>query len=220
MSPWQGTLSYIKPRVGAAAAGGSGYPRGSGVSLCLPLLRRSGKKRAIVSANAVLFLGALLLYSQTSSAEAPIYKWLDERGVVNYGQEPPEGRHATAMPKDVPNFVVVPSERLPQAVQALVEEDRLRRRVEQFEAFMEQAQRERGAASIAADERERRWNERCREHRVADCDAERASFVGPSIEVVTDAPTVRKFRSSEPRPTATPSRIEQRRLEPPRNAPR
>lgn len=60
--------------------------------LCLPLgVKRNSKLfRALL-----LFLASMMI---SASALGQVYKWVDERGVTHYGEQPPQGRKATAVP--------------------------------------------------------------------------------------------------------------------------
>ena len=65
-------------------------------------------------------------------ADAQIYKWIDEKGGVNYGHKPPaNARNLTRLGSDDPKLSIVPGIP-PQEMQAQRELSS-RRRVEQFD---------------------------------------------------------------------------------------
>jgi hypothetical protein len=53
-------------------------------------------------------LYALLAVGLVAEAPAELYKWVDERGVVNYTDKPPPGRNARALPETSGSLSVVP----------------------------------------------------------------------------------------------------------------
>jgi hypothetical protein len=115
---------------------------------------------------------ALCLVPVICHAQATIHRWVDERGVVNYGDSPPEGRKTTRIVTVDPVATEKPAE--PPAAQAPgSRQDALDRRAvrEEIEDAMrrERLAREREAAREAEAAR-MAARKRCEEQRRVDCD--------------------------------------------------
>ena len=111
--------------------------------------------------------GALILVALFAApAGAEIYKWVDEKGVVNYSESPPpKGRARVITPEGPPVSVYTP----PAPREPAAAERELKNRVSDLEQTLA---RERQAQDYAAGleaEREAQWLERCRQDRRVDC---------------------------------------------------
>ena len=116
-------------------------------------------------------IGALAL---PALAHAQIYKWVDDRGVTNYGNKPPRNAAGlTTLTDGESRLSVVPSAR-PQPAPAARERD--------LESRIAPAERDRDAlpsgvdrATVAALGRQIEWRERCFAERRVDCTAPTAA---------------------------------------------
>jgi len=107
---------------------------------------------------------------ESTPALADIYKWVDEKGVVNYGESPPAGRAARILTRDDGKVSVVPvdpglTERARDGEQAA-----LQRRVEQLEQELARQRDAQVEADQSQAERLARSREECRVQREVDCD--------------------------------------------------
>ena len=97
----------------------------------------------------LLFLSALVL-AAPGQVRAEIYKWIDERGVVNYGDRPPpQAKSSRPLDLDVDGTTLVPG--IPKEELLQLRERDAGRRLRQLEAEVEELQaREatRGARSV------------------------------------------------------------------------
>lgn len=121
--------------------------------------------RTFICLLALLPLGAL--------ADGTVHRWVDERGVVNYGDKPPPGRKATAVPITDPMTVSgPPAPPAPSATGAAptrpLDRDAVRQEVESALRREQAAQAqdaERNQEKARAEARRR-----CEEQRRVDCD--------------------------------------------------
>lgn len=101
-----------------------------------------------------------LLFAPPVGAE--IYKWVDEKGVVNYGSNPPSGRAVKELPKDAATGIsVVPAPPLPPPTAT----NPMDERVERLEKAL-------ADEKAARQDQERRDEER-RKAAIAQCEASR-----------------------------------------------
>ena len=144
---------------------------------------------------------ALLLAA--APAWADIYKWVDDKGVVNYSATPPATKAAVKSPVKTldtgeSRLSVYTPARVPEAPRDNAAET-LRNRVEQLENQLAAERGRRAYASTEADERKKRAYEECLRARLVDCDPNRAPssvssvypypvipvFVGRAASVIT-----------------------------------
>lgn len=93
-------------------------------------------------------LVALALATHSLAATAATYKWVDERGVVNYGNAPPAaGRDVRRLDENASRVSTI--EAVPQAQREREEALLLRARIARLEAELEEQRRARAAASVA-----------------------------------------------------------------------
>lgn len=113
----------------------------------------------------------LLLWPVTSFAGDAVHRWVDERGVVNYGDRPPEGRSATRVDTADPLGVREPVQRpaAPAAVAGgAMDRGAVQREVDSaLQRERAAVARENAARKEAALAEARR---RCEEQRRVDCD--------------------------------------------------
>ena len=111
-------------------------------------------------------LGALIAAVLASPGIAQLYKWVDDKGVTNYGSTPPA--NARSVEKvDESRVSTVPGQK-PEEVQA-GEKRALEQKVDQLERDLDAQRR----ATAQAQERaaaDAQWRERCLADRRIDCD--------------------------------------------------
>lgn len=141
-------------------------------------------------------LVALAVAVFATSAVAQVYKWVDEAGVTNYGNKPPDNaRNVQRMDDSNPRVSTVPGTK-PEPVP-----DRaLQQRVDQLERELETQRRantqpQAGAAASAAQSRER-----CLAERRVDCDDPYRGTLAPDETYPYYPPVVR------PQPPPRPPR--------------
>ena len=149
---------------------------------------------------------------------AAIYKWVDEKGVVNYSATPPAKNAEVKSPVKTldtgeSRLSVYAPARPPEAPRENTSES-LRNRVEQLENQLAAERGRRAYSSAEADERKTRAYEECVRARLVDCDPNRTPssvstvypypvipvFVGRAASVIT--PT---FFVNPPAPPVTPT---------------
>jgi hypothetical protein len=110
-------------------------------------------------------------------AGAEVYKWTDERGVVNYTSTPPKARAAERLNAEDSRLTVVPAPREELERAASTARQLGRDRVARESATeRERAATVQSAAPSPREEQLRAWRERCINEKWADCDDERALF--------------------------------------------
>lgn len=123
------------------------------------------------------------------AAQAEVYKWVDERGVVNYSSSPPPGdRKATVLPPDNPAVTVVPAPRLPKAD---ADARRLHERIERLEEEASRKASERHAEAETQARLEQARRLQCELDRVVDCEPEWWEMRYPSVVVGVRPPPFR-----------------------------
>lgn len=125
-----------------------------------------GRKRAfdrsvacgLVTASAVLFLA--------EPVGAEIYKWVDEKGVVNYSESPPPKGHARLIEPEDPAVSVYAAPTFRESVSA---EHQLKNRVDELEQTLARERQAQDDAARLEAERVAQSLERCRQDRRVDC---------------------------------------------------
>ncbi len=113
-------------------------------------------------------LGTLTAVVLASSAGAQLYKWVDDKGVTNYGSTPPaNARNVQKVDESSPRVSTVPGLK-PEEVQA-GEKRALEQKVDQLERDLD-AQRRATADAQARAAADAQWRERCLADRRVDCD--------------------------------------------------
>ena len=132
---------------------------------------------------------------------AQVYKWVDERGVVNYSSQPPADRKSALLdPNSLSVSTYTPDEKLTRTAQAMpsVDERGLAERIASLERKLDAERRSR---QISADAQARMMEQRfelCSHERRVDCD-----YAGLDPYYAPYWPTVVIFRPHlRPRPTA------------------
>lgn len=116
----------------------------------------------------VRLLGALTAVVLAGPVGAQLYKWVDEKGVTNYGSAPPaNARNVERVDESNPRVSTVPGLK-PEDVKA--GEDRaLQQKIDRLERDLE-AQRRATADAQARADADAQWRERCIADRRLDCD--------------------------------------------------
>lgn len=115
----------------------------------------------------VVLLSSLPVMMAALPAQAEIYKWVDEKGVVNYGTTPPPGKSAKQLPADAPGVTVVPGSPAPPppAQKSATDE-----RVERLEKALEAEKASRAEQERREDEKLKAAIAQCEANRGVDCE--------------------------------------------------
>ena len=100
-------------------------------------------------------------------ATAELYKWVDEKGVVNYSSTPPPGRPAKELPQDGSGLSVVPAPPPPPPAAPRTHSDE---RVEKLEETLQRERAARQAQEQAAEDSLRAAIAQCEQNRGVDCE--------------------------------------------------
>ena len=133
-------------------------------------------------------LCALSLLS-VASAHAQMYKWVDERGVVNYSNEPPKNvaKKLEPLPDRVSVYSTKPDVTAAAAPVRAERSEVLRDRLELLERELELERRQRALATEDEAQRRRRAYEQCVLNRGVDCEADDRPRISPAVVVVPQA---------------------------------
>lgn len=122
-------------------------------------------------ASMPLLLGLWAALALAGTAQAQVYKWVDEKGVVNYSSTPPpKGRSATTVDESKGRVTTVPAPEAQRDAGAAAGDPALRRRVDQLEREAAAQRQTAAQQEAAAAEAYRRWREQCITERRVDCD--------------------------------------------------
>ena len=117
----------------------------------------------------VLLTGAVL-----PAAGSPVYKWLDEAGVVNYSADPPPGRGKKTSIIDSANVKVSSYDPVSAGLDANSQmrwnSQYLRNRADQLQRQLDGLNYARQSVAEAAEQAKRRKLEQCQQQRRVDCD--------------------------------------------------
>jgi hypothetical protein len=131
-------------------------------------------------AVATLCVAGLLL---APAASAQVYKWVDDKGVVNYSSTPPDKRKSQKLDEDKGRVSTIESADVAKAESAR-REQALRDRVDRLEQDASRNRQSAGAQdAAAAAEAYRQWRERCIAERRTDCDSQNPSWNDPGYFV-------------------------------------
>lgn len=124
----------------------------------------------------------LLLLAVSASAE--VYRWVDERGVVNYGSRPPPGSKAKPVSADDSRVRVVPAPAKPAATTpASAEQTAVRDRLGRLESQVEEERRLRALAQAAEADQHARARADCEAQRRLDCEGDPYGRNQPTVIV-------------------------------------
>lgn len=118
------------------------------------------------------FLAALVSAGMlVGDAHAQVYKWVDDKGVVNYSSAPPtRGKGVVKLDEDNGRVTTIPVPEMRRDDPAAAADPALRRRVDQLEREAAAQRQSAGQQEAASAEAYRRWVEQCRAERRVDCD--------------------------------------------------
>ncbi len=106
--------------------------------------------------NALMIFAAALFFGGAGFAQAQIYKWVDEKGVTQYGSLPPPGKGQKIIDAPAPGTA---NQTVPKGKPASVQEQEIEFRMRRAEA--EEKQRKEEEARIAAQRRAGEQRESC-----------------------------------------------------------
>ncbi len=136
-------------------------------------------RKRFMSRACVSLLAAVACLAATAPASGQVYRWTDERGVVNYGNKPPpNARNVAPMREDSGRVSTIPG-MSPETVEA--ERERLdQRRADRLQRELDAERRANRAANTGGGDFQS-WREQCLAERRVDCDdPNRGAFVpGP-----------------------------------------
>ena len=117
-------------------------------------------------------LAALLgAFTLCEPAHGQVYKWVDDKGVVNYSSYPPlTSKGVVMLDENNGRVTTVPAPDARRDDSAAASDPALRRRVEQLEREAAAQRQSAAQQDAAAAEAYRRWVEQCRAERRVDCD--------------------------------------------------
>ena len=123
----------------------------------------------------VLVLVAASALALAGVAHAQVYKWVDDKGVVNYSSAPPaKGKGVVKLDEDRVTTIPSPGARRDDpaaaANPAAPGDPALRQRIDQLEREAAAQRQSAGQQDAAAADAYRRWLEQCRAERRVDCD--------------------------------------------------
>jgi hypothetical protein len=150
--------------------------------------RPAGRKLLGIMCRARLAALAVLL-ALAPAVQAEIYKWIDDKGVVNYTSTPPENRKSVKLDEEQGRVSTVQAfdyakSSAPRREQALQE------RVARLENELARGQQSAAVDAAAAAEAYRAWREQCIAQRRVDCDDAAAFFDDPGYAVFPGAAVV------------------------------
>ncbi len=131
------------------------------------------------------FLAALVsAVMVVGAAHAQVYKWVDDKGVVNYSSSPPpKGKGVVKLDEDNGRVTTIPAPEVRRNDPAAAADPALRRRVDQLEREAAAQRQSAGQQEAASAEAYRRWVEQCRAERRVDCDdPSRGAYVDPRYD--------------------------------------
>jgi hypothetical protein len=119
----------------------------------------------------LLFVGLVSALVLAGGAHAQVYKWVDDKGVVNYSSTPPpKGRSAVTLDEDKGRVTTIPAPDAQRGAGAATGDPALRQRVDQLERDAAAQRQTAAQQEAAAAESYRRWREQCLAERRVDCD--------------------------------------------------
>jgi hypothetical protein len=111
-------------------------------------------------------------------ALAQVYKWTDDKGVVNYSSSPPDDRKSQKLDEDKGRVSTIEAQDLSKT-DAARKEQALKERVDRLEQDAQRTRQTATAQEFAAVEAQRQWRERCIAERRTDCDDPYANTYDP-----------------------------------------
>jgi hypothetical protein len=103
-------------------------------------------------------------------AVAQVYKWVDEKGVVNYSSEAPTNGKATQLDPKSSRLSIVGTGDPPKTVLARASDSALSEKLDQIERKLDAERYARGVSDAQAQAAADSWYQRCLRDRRVDCD--------------------------------------------------
>lgn len=135
-------------------------------------------------------------------ALAQVYKWTDDKGVVNYSSSPPDNRKSQKLDEDKGRVSTIEAQDFSKS-DAARREQALKDRVDKLEQDAQRNRQSAAAQDFAAAEAQRQWRERCITERRTDCDDPYAGYdsgyytpygVRPGVRPLPQRPGPGQFR--------------------------
>lgn len=140
-------------------------------------------------------------------AWSEVYKWVDDKGVVNYSSTPPAGKAAKQLPTDAPGVTVVPGTPLPPPAPA---KSKTEERVEKLEKALEAEKASRESEAQREVDRRKAAVAECEANRGIDCEQDpyqalNRSYVLPGRVIHPNRPDYYPPRPPPPPPPPKPT---------------
>jgi hypothetical protein len=124
-----------------------------------------------------------------AAAGSPVYKWLDEAGVVNYSADPPPGRSIKTSIIDSANSTISSYDPVSAGLDANSQmrgnTEYLRNRADQLQRRLDGLNYARQSFAEAAEQAKRRKLEQCERQRRVDCDDDYDEIGYPRVALVS-----------------------------------
>ncbi len=121
-------------------------------------------------------LGVVLAFPLVALAQ--VYKWTDDKGVVNYSSTPPDNRKSQKLDEDKGRVSTIEAQDFSKT-DAARREQALKDRVDRLEQDAQRNRQTATAQEFATAEAQRQWRERCIAERRTDCDDPYAGAYDP-----------------------------------------
>jgi hypothetical protein len=133
-------------------------------------------RNVLMASRTLQFLVAAFVAAP--AAYAQVYKWTDDKGVVNYSSTPPDNRKSQKLDEDKGRVSTIEAQDLSKA-EAASRERALRNRVDRLEQEAERNRQTAASQDAANAEAFRQWRERCISERRTDCDNQNPTYYDP-----------------------------------------
>jgi len=125
-------------------------------------------RKSLMASVAVSILAAALA-ALAPAALGQVYKWVDDKGVINYSSTPPGNRKSQVVDEDKGRVSTIEAPDYPKAETAR-RERALQDRVDRLEQDASRNRQSAAAQDAGSAEAYRQWRERCIAERRTDCD--------------------------------------------------
>jgi hypothetical protein len=138
--------------------------------------------RNLLMASRGLPLVVAAALAAAPAVHGQVYKWTDDKGVVNYSSTPPENRKSQKLDEDKGRVSTIEAQDFSKS-DAARREQALKDRVDRLEQEAQRGRQNTAAQDAAAADAQRQWRERCISERRTDCDDPYAQFHDPGYYV-------------------------------------
>jgi hypothetical protein len=150
---------------------------------------RSSTEKVMNATVISAILCVLLAGAVRPVAGSPVYKWVDEAGVVNYSADPPPGRGKKTSIIDSANVKVSSYDPVSAGLDANSQmrwnSEYLRNRADQLQRQLDGLNYARQSAAEAAEQAQRRKFEQCQQQRRVDCDDDYEDIGYPRVALLS-----------------------------------